>query len=1005
MSTNVLDTQALAQQLAAAEAMLATIQDRIRRPSDDPPHGLAHELRRVQRVIERARHAIGDQGQPQRTALGTTPSAMPDRRIERCTAGPAVDPDEAATAPGATRPSEQKDRAQPENPLREAIARYQRLEANIPGMVYCFAQHADGSFSFPYANAGARTLFGIEPEALMRDASLLADIIHPDDRERFNESIRRSAETLQPWHLELRFIVGSDTRWYAGMSRPQRQPNGDVLWDGIVLEITDRRRVEEEQARLAAILEATSDIVSSSTPDRRLLYMNQAGKRLFGLDAKIDLCKVAIVDFHPAWAADRILNTGIPHAIEHGVWTGETAVLGPDGSEIPVSQVIMAHRSLSGELTFLSTIMRDIRERKQIEQALRAKSEEIERYFDTALDLFCVADTDGYFRRLNRQWEATLGYSLSDLEGRRFLDFVHPDDIEATLEAVAHLTRQEQVLCFVNRYRCKDGTYRQIEWRSFPAGKTIYAAARDITDRVQTTEELHESEEKLQTLFRGVTDAIILHEFTESRPGRIIEVNDQATTMLGYSREELLTMSIGDIDDPDSTVDVAPVTRKLTAGEDVLFEQWHRSKDGRRIPVEVHVQAFEMAGRPVALSLVRDITDRKRAEEERERLEAQLRQSQKMEAVGQLAGGVAHDFNNILTAIFGNVELANLALDSEPNPNPRLVESLHQIRQSSRRAAALTRQLLAFSRRQISQPQALDLNHTLTEMQKMLGRLITENITLHFTLAPDLRTTLADPGQIEQIVMNLVVNARDAMPDGGHLTIETRNVTLDAGFIASCPELSVGDYVVLAVSDTGTGMDEATAERIFEPFFTTKAIGSGTGLGLAMVYGIVHQAGGHVTVNSRLGQGTTFTIYLPVVDQVAEEKRAQAIAEPAPTGTETILLCEDNDPVRELTGNMLRAAGYTVLMACHGRDAIEIASSHAGPIHLLVTDVIMPDMHGKAVAEELGTRWPTIKVLYISGYPSNVIAHHGVLDEGVEFLEKPFTRHSLLTRVREVLTA
>jgi signal transduction histidine kinase/CheY-like chemotaxis protein len=400
-----------------------------------------------------------------------------------------------------------------------------------------------------------------------------------------------------------------------------------------------------------------------------------------------------------------------------------------------------------------------------------------------------------------------------------------------------------------------------------------------------------------------------------------------------------------------------------------------------------------------------DITEHKRAEEQREELESQLRQAQKMEAVGQLAGGVAHDFNNILTAIFGNVELAISELETFLPDESRSLEGLRQIEQSAERAAALTRQLLAFSRRQVTQPELLDLNTTLSNLQKMLRRLITENVALKVINGKDLEYALADPGQIEQVIVNLSVNARDAMPEGGTLTIETANVTLDEAYAAHHPEANPGPHVMLAVSDTGHGIDPATRERIFEPFFTTKRLGEGTGLGLATVYGVVKQASGHIMVYSEVGRGTTFRIYLPVA-QVADMKRATPVAErPPPTGTETVLVCEDDPAVRDLTANMLHSAGYTVLSASGASQAVELAKAETRPIDLLITDVIMPDTNGKALSAILTSLRPDLRTLYVSGYTANVIAHHGVLDEGVAFLEKPFSRDKLLRRVRQVLDA
>ncbi len=364
---------------------------------------------------------------------------------------------------------------------------------------------------------------------------------------------------------------------------------------------------------------------------------------------------------------------------------------------------------------------------------------------------------------------------------------------------------------------------------------------------------------------------------------------------------------------------------------------------------------------------------------------------------------MAHDFNNILTAVLGSVELASAALAEEESAAHGVESALHEIRLGAERAAALTRQLLAFSRRQISRPRLVDLGRTLGDMETMLRRLLSENITLEVRRGPGLWPARVDPGQIEQVVMNLVVNARDAMPGGGRLVLETRNVTLDEDFVAARPELLPGPHVRLSVRDTGCGMDAETLEHAFEPFFTTKEVGRGTGLGLSTVYGIVRQSRGHIAVHSEPGRGTSFEIFLPAETGAPGEHAETRRDALPPAGTETILVCEDDLAVRDLTRRMLEGAGYTVLTGANGVEALEVAARHGAPIHLLITDVIMPGMDGRKLASEMVARDPALKVLFISGYTADIVTHRGALVRGVEFLEKPFTWHRLLWRVREVL--
>ena len=390
--------------------------------------------------------------------------------------------------------------------------------------------------------------------------------------------------------------------------------------------------------------------------------------------------------------------------------------------------------------------------------------------------------------------------------------------------------------------------------------------------------------------------------------------------------------------------------------------------------------------------LEREVAERKSAEE-------QLRQAQKMEAVGKLAGGVAHDFNNLLTAINGHSDMAMRRLQQD---DP-LYDKLEKIKKAGERAASLTHQLLAFSRKQILQPKVLDLNQVVFEMNKMLQPLIGEDIDLFTKLKPDLGMVKADPGQLEQVLMNLSVNARDAMPMGGKLTIETANVYLDEEYAGHHFAISPGWYVMLAVSDSGSGMDAETREQIFDPFFTTKEVGKGTGLGLSTVYGIVKQSGGNIWVYSELGRGTTFKVYLPCVDRSAEEPELTANYNTSSGGNETVLLVEDEEMVREMAKEILEESGYQVLEAKHGHEALLIAEQYRGHIHLMLSDVVMPQMSGRELAEHFAPLRKDMKVLYMSGYTDDAIVHHGVLDEGTAFIEKPFTPNALAHKVRETL--
>jgi|SRR5579871_2441263 len=407
---------------------------------------------------------------------------------------------------------------------------------------------------------------------------------------------------------------------------------------------------------------------------------------------------------------------------------------------------------------------------------------------------------------------------------------------------------------------------------------------------------------------------------------------------------------------------------------------------------DIHIETVEAGKQWRAVGVCTDVTERKRLEE-------QLLQAQKIESIGRLAGGVAHDFNNLLTVISGHTELAMEELGADAS----VLEHLRVIQQAEQRAADLTRQLLAFARKQVIAPQIINLNDLTRDMQKLLLRLLGENIELVTLLDPALGHVHVDPGQFEQILVNLAVNARDAMPEGGKLTLETTNITLDAEYAQQHPSVLPGAYVMLAVSDTGAGMEEAIQEHIFEPFFTTKEQGKGTGLGLATVYGIVKQSGGHIWLYSEIGRGSTFKIYLPRVNETERAAPLQEETSAHAPGAETILVVEDEPALRTLAATALQKRGYTVLEAAHGAQALQMAKDYPETIHLLVTDVIMPQMGGKELVTQLQSLRPDLKILYTSGYTDDAIVQHGMLEAGVAFLQKPFTPSQLIRKVREVM--
>jgi len=514
-----------------------------------------------------------------------------------------------------------------------------------------------------------------------------------------------------------------------------------------------------------------------------------------------------------------------------------------------------------------------------------------------------------------------------------------------------------------------------------------------------SSQALRENEEIFRRLFTQSPVGVVM----VGMDSRFRRCNEAFCRFLGYQEGELTGITFLDVTYPEDRTTGASEIQAIIRNElDVAqFQKRYVRKDATVVWGEVNIRMLRgQSGAPLHfLSVVQDITVRKRAEEEKARLQAQLQQAQKMESVGRLAGGVAHDFNNKLGVILGHVEMALEQVDPALPVHADLVE----IRKATQQSADLTRQLLAFARKQTIAPKVLDLNQAVTGMLNMLRRLIGEDIELDWRPDPNLWPVRMDPPQIDQILANLSVNARDAIPGVGKLTIETGNCTLDTEYCAAHAGFVPGEFARLAVSDTGSGIDKETLAHVFEPFFTTKAIGRGTGLGLATVYGAVKQNGGFINAESELGQGTTITIFLPRHAGRADPTRPENAAEPAVRSRETILLVEDEPAMLKMTAVILRKHGYIVLPADTPGEAIRLAREHGGVIHLLITDVVMPEMNGRDLARNLLSLYPEIKRLFMSGYTADVIAHRGVLDEGVDFLQKPFSKEVLAAKVREVL--
>jgi PAS domain S-box-containing protein len=595
------------------------------------------------------------------------------------------------------------------------------------------------------------------------------------------------------------------------------------------------------------------------------------------------------------------------------------------------------------------------------------------------------------FLEVNEAAIAHYGYSRDEFLRMRISDIRPADDVARLAEDVANAPAGLQS-SGEWKHILRDGRIIDVEVVShtleFADRPARLVAVHDITERKRTEEALRQAEQK----YRHIFEEAIVGIFQSTPQGRFTSANASMARMLGYDSPEDLIASITDIQQ-QLYVDAA----RRDEFKRLLEEQGERKglqlevyrKDRSRMWLSMNVRAVREAGMVVRYEgTFEDISERKLLEE-------QFRQAQKMEAVGRLAGGVAHDFNNALGVITGYSDLLQMRLP----PDDQLRKYAQEIAKAGHRAASLTRQLLAFSRKQVIQPVVLDLNAVVNDMGKMLQRLIGEDINIKFSRSGDLASIKADPGQVEQVLMNLAVNARDAMPQGGKVFIETANAELDHSYTRQHAYVKPGRYVSLSFSDTGCGMDKETQAHIFEPFFTTKEAGKGTGLGLSTVYGIVKQNGGYVWVYSEPGKGTTFKIYFPRSDEAQKAADAAETSPAMSSGSETVLLVEDEEPLRQLARTCLETGGYTVLCAPDAKSAIEVARLHPDAIHLLLTDVIMPGLSGHDLAKIMSALRPDIKILYMSGYTNDLIAQYGVLDSETLLLEKPFTLYSLLNKV------
>jgi PAS domain S-box-containing protein len=756
----------------------------------------------------------------------------------------------------------------------------------------------------------------------------------------------------------------------------------------------------EDQYR--ELLEAAPDAMVVVDQAGKIVLLNVQAEKQFGY-SRNELLGQKVMNIIPEGFAERLVTDATrseTDALAQEIGTGiELAGRRKDGSAFPIEIMLSPRKSHTGIL--VTAAIRNISVRKAAEKHLAQMEGRYRGLLEAAPDAMVVVDQAGEIVLLNVQAEKQFGYSRDALLGQKVTNII-PDGFAERLVTDATRSETDALAQEIGTGielsgRRRDGSQFPIEIMlsplDSPSGVLVTAAIRNISVRKAAETKMAQMEGRYRGLLEAAPDAMVVVD----QAGRIVLVNVQAETQFGYSRDELLDQKVTNII-PEGFAErlVTDATRSET---DALaqeigtgIELSGRRKDGSQFPIEIMLSPLDSPSGILVTAAIRNISARKTADH-------LLRQSQKMEVVGQLTGGVAHDFNNILTIIMANAD----ALQEEENLDPAVITRLDQIATAVQRAADLTRSLLAFSRKQPLVPKPTDLNELVTATGELLRRSLGEQIEIGFVLAADLQMIEVDRAQIETALVNLCVNARDAMPGGGKLAIETRNVTIDEDYAAHIPDATAGDYVLLSVTDNGTGMPPDTVAKVFEPFFTTKEVGKGTGLGLSMVYGFIKQSNGHIKVHSELGRGTSFKLYLPhstKMQATAGPVRAPAL----PRGSERILLVEDDPSIRGAVIQQLRSLGYTASEAPDGAAGLAVFEGATTPFDVLLTDVVMPGtLTGRMLADKVNVRWPKTKVIFMSGYSEDAIIHHGRLDAGVLLLSKPFRKKDLARIVRQAL--
>jgi len=865
---------------------------------------------------------------------------------------------------------------------------------------------------FLVANRGLSDAFGVpSPESLIgkTDQDVLGQVV-AERRRLVEQEVLSSGERR---HFEEELSTTRGLLWFETTLSPVLGDDGTRLGiTGVSLEITARKRAEE--ARLASerkfeqVFELAPDPIAVTTTESEVIYANRAFCRVIGLSSA-------------ELIGSRTLELGLWK--EPGVRSQALERLARDGRFESLELVIRSrageerHMEMSGALTELEgrrvliTAARDVTERRLAELSARRAAESLSRYFELSIDLLCVARGDGRFVRLNPAWEAALGYRLSELEMTNFLELVHPDDRLATMAVISRLGDGQRVIDFQNRYRHADGSYRWLEWRSVPDEQgLIYAVARDVTRRREDEERLRTAERALAESHErllGVSELAHIGHFALDRATRIFEWTPELFRIFGLTPREAAP-SFEQLVPFIAPEDVAAVSTALSRAEAtgqaqrVEFRAVRANGEVRSCIAIIESSKTPASVAPRIYGLVQDVTELRRAEQERVKLEQQVMQAQKLESLGVLAGGIAHDFNNLLTSILGNADLAK----SELSPSSPAQSYLDDIETVSRRAADLCRQMLAYSGRGRFVIQPLSLNELVNEMAYLLTVSISKKVVIKYNFFPELPAVMADATQLRQVVMNLITNASEAIGEkSGVITLSTGVMDCDTayleGVVGDSATHAVGQYVYLEVSDTGCGMDPETLQKIFDPFFTTKF--TGRGLGLAAVLGIVRGHHGALRVYTEKGRGTTFKVLLPAVDDRAATGERELDSRPEWTGSGAVLLVDDEESVLSMGRRLLERSGFEVLPARDGVEALEVFAAARDRIRVVVLDMTMPHMDGEACFRELRRLEPNVRVIMTSGYSEQDIVNRFIGKGLGGFVQKPYKAADLLPKIRQLL--